>query len=461
MKRGVILIIGVVFLVIIGVIAIFAARSDNKAPAVITLKVWSPFEEADVYKTISQSFLEKNPNVKLEFKYIDAADAKEYEATVVDAIASGEGPDVWLIRTDWLPKHEPKLASSNNYVKWSTNRKVSEQEGLAALQGEAVAEQNVRQGQVYGVPLSVDSLALYVNKKVINQVRRELDDAQDKRSSAFDQYPTTWPELEAWSRLVTKTDKGNPIRSGLALGVATNTYAATDVFAAILQQQGGALFTDTEDQVSLHLAATKAGQTNFPGQSALALYSSFGQRGNQNFTWPATVGNPVEALISGRTAMVIGYSTLSHDLLKQDKNAGEYITIRPFPQFDPLKIERDRSDFAAYWTHVVPKNRPNVQLSWQYLRTLTVTAKSQTYAAKTGKPVVPDQGNMRVPSNSYLGDGTLFTAQVHYSYPVYKPEWQQTDEALQDMLSQVIAQGQSVQAAIDSAAEKLKKLLSP
>lgn len=462
MKRGVLLIIGAVFLIIVIVVAVAAVRSKPKAPETVTLKIWSPFEEADIYKTISQSFLEQYPNTKIEFRYIDAANSQEYEAKVVDAIASGEGPDVWLIRADWLPKHQPKLVSSTGLAKWSTKKKVTEQEALAAMFSKAVVDENSREGQLYGLPVAVDSLALYVNKKVINQVRRELDDARDKRSSTFDTYPTTWAEVEQWSRLITKTDKGNPTRSGLALGLPENTYAATDVFTAILQQKGGSLFTAAEDQVSLHLALTKAGQSSLPGQEALSLYSSFGTPGNENFTWNTSVGNPAQALIAGRAAMVLAYSSFGDDLRRIDKNAADYVVIRPLPQLDPLKIKTDRTDFAMYWTHVVPKNSPHTQQAWQFIRNITSNANVRVYGKATKKPVVSSvvsATTVSASSNS-IGDTELFSAQVHFSAPVYKPEWQLADEAVQVMMIRVIQQAQSVQVAIDSAAEQLKKSLN-
>lgn len=463
MKRGVVLGIGVGLLVLIGVIAIFAGRSSKKAPAIITLKVWSPFDEGKVYTTMAQTFLAANPNVRLEFKFIDAADAKEYEAKVVDAIASGTGPDIWLIRNDWLPKHEPKLVSSTGYVTWSTNKKISEKDALATKFTQAVVDQNSRGGKLYGVPLAIDSLVLYVNKKVVTQVRRELDDARDKRASIFDQYPTTWSELEQWSRLITKLDKGNIIRSGLALGNPANTYAATDVFTAMLQQRDGALFTDSEDQVALHLAITHQGQTTFPGQDALAFYSGFATPGNPDYSWNSSLGDPVQAFTSGKTAMLLAYSTVQRPLLEIDKNIGDSVTIRPFPQIDPLNVKTNRIDFSAYWTHVVTKDSPNPALAWKLLASFASSQNIRAYGKVTNKMVIdssisPDKLST---SSSGFGDSSVFVGQTPFSKVNYKPEWQKTDEAIQDMLNQVISQKQSVKVAIDSAAEQLKKLLNP
>src|SRR4051794_15555593 len=106
------LVIGLIGVVVLGLIVVaISAFSGGKKKTTVdnTLTIWSPFDEADVFTKISNQFLSDNPTVKLSFKYIPATDAKDYEAKVVDALANGSGPDIWVIRTDWLAKHQAKL----------------------------------------------------------------------------------------------------------------------------------------------------------------------------------------------------------------------------------------------------------------------------------------------------------------------------------------------------------------
>src|SRR5687767_532320 len=111
MNRRVLLIFGLLAAVIVvfGLIVLLSSRGGTGTTAATTLKIWSPFDEGGIYQTMAAPFLTANSNVKLEFRHIQAENAKDYEAKVVDAIASGKGPDIWLIRNDWLPKHQPKL----------------------------------------------------------------------------------------------------------------------------------------------------------------------------------------------------------------------------------------------------------------------------------------------------------------------------------------------------------------
>ena len=94
MKRGLIFaLIGVFVLAVVVVLITALSGSKSSSKTDNTLTVWSPFDEGDVYKQISEQYLSENPTIKLSYRYVQATDAKDYEAKVVDAVASGNGPD--------------------------------------------------------------------------------------------------------------------------------------------------------------------------------------------------------------------------------------------------------------------------------------------------------------------------------------------------------------------------------
>lgn len=454
MKRGVVIIAGVVFLVIFSIAAFLIGRSPE-APASTTLRIWSPFDEAEIYEEISAEFLAARPGTKLEFRHVAAKDAKEYEAKVVDAIASGEGPDIWLIRNDWLPKHEPKLTPIPETLKWSSKKDVSEAQALVELFTEPVVEQNSRNGKLLAMPLSVDSLALYINQDVIREVRRELSEKDDERADELTGFPKTWSDVESWSRLITLNNNGRLSRSGLALGTINNTYAPIDTFVALLYQLGGKLYSDDESEVSFHHAGADG---IVPAKVALERFSSFSVSGNPSYSWNESLGDPVEQLVDGKLAMMVGYSTLQSDILKQNKDVSK-IVIAPLPQDQPLLLPNDEPKyFAGYWTHVVSRDSTQPLLAWQLLKSYTARGLQTAYSKATIKPTVNQiQGYKPKLGSTDMGDLSLFAQQVAYSQVTYKPEWQFVDETMQTMIRSVVELGQSAQSAVDTAAEMLKK----
>lgn len=449
--------IGVLILAIIVVLVTALSGSKNVSESDNTLTIWSPFDEGDIYKQISEEFLIDNPTVKLSFKYIPATDAKDYEAKVVDAIAGGGGPDIWLIRTDWLPKHQSKLIPSTKYINLSRTKQ-TEVEAAEEFFGAAVAAQNIRDGALFGFPLAVDSLALYINTKVVNDTVNTLSENDSAEAEKLNTPPTTWEELAAWSRLLTKKDSRNISVSGFSLGTTGNTYAPVDSFLGLLAQNGGSLFTDDEKGVGLHLVKVVDGKNQTPGLQALTLFSSFARSGDPNYSWNATMGDPVSAFVNNKLAMMLGYSTLSKDIQKAKKDF-DTVKIVPLPQVGDPAITNKRIDAANYWTHVVSRVSNKPSTAWAYLQTLG-TSGSQKYSQLTGKPSFTQAQEATIKlSSGDLGETELFAQQASFAPAVYKSDWQTSDEIIQDMLNQALISGQSLQAAIDSAAERLKALI--
>ena len=460
MKRGLVFaLIGVFGLVVVVVLAMALSGGKKTDTTDNTLTIWSPFDESDVYKQISEEFLTDNPTVNLVFKYIPSTDAKDYEAKVVDAIAGGGGPDIWLVRTDWLSKHATKLIPSTKYINLSKSKK-NEAEAAQEYFGTNIANQNLRDGVLYGFPLAVDSLALYINTKVVNDTINALSEINSTEAEKLSVTPTTWDELVAWSRLLTKKDaRGNIAVAGLSLGTTGNTYAPVDSYLGLLGQYGGSLFTDDQKSAALHLSKIIDGKNQTPGLQALTTFSSFARAGDPNHSWNSSLGDPVTAFVNNKLAMMLGYSTLSKEIQKTKKDF-ETVKIIPLPQVNDPALTDKRIDSANYWTHVVSKFSSKPATAWTYLQTIGGKG-SQKYAQLTGKPSFTQSQDATIKLGSGdLGETDLFAQQAAFAPAVFKPDWQTSDEIIQDMLNQALQAGQSLQAAVDSAGERLKALIS-
>jgi ABC-type glycerol-3-phosphate transport system substrate-binding protein len=75
----------------------------------ISLKVWGTFETQDNMNFLIQAFQAKYPGVQISYtqKKVDT-----YESDLLNALASGNGPDVFAIHNDWLPAYQDKLVES-------------------------------------------------------------------------------------------------------------------------------------------------------------------------------------------------------------------------------------------------------------------------------------------------------------------------------------------------------------
>jgi ABC-type glycerol-3-phosphate transport system substrate-binding protein len=172
-----------------------------------------------------------NPNVK-NITYRKLA-VETYKDDLINAFASGKGPDIFLIRNSWRKAFEDKSAPAPSAL-------ISEQEYRNRLVDVAADDFINADKQIYGVPLSVDSLALYYNKDLFNV-------------AGITRPPETWDEVAAYTRLLTSIDQfGSFTRSGIALGTGTNINRSSDILIALMMQYGAEFSTPGQgNQVSL------------------------------------------------------------------------------------------------------------------------------------------------------------------------------------------------------------------
>jgi len=447
--------IGVVLIILV-VVLVSTISKRNSAPKNLTLTVWSPFNEAGVFKSIGDSYTKLHPTIKVDFKYVDAKDAKDYEAQVVNAYANGIGPDIWLMRNDWLPKHAAKLTSIPSTFAWSGSEE-TQNEQLITYFGKSIVEQNSTGGKFYTVPVSVDSLVLYQNTKVIEDVKQDLaNQDRDLDADSLDQFPLTWADVVKISKLITQRNGQTVTRSGLAIGTVDNTYAATDVYLSLLTQYGGSLFNNDGSKNNFSLVTRDIrNRESVPSQQALDLYTSFSRADNANYTWNSSLGDPVTLFAQGKVAMMVGFSSLAKEIYAENPEA--QVTIGSLPQ---VIKDADIVNYAAYWSFGVSKKSASPNSSWGFLKYLHDEKVNEAYLTATGRPGLSKYSNNLTDSFD-IGSikemkNEIFSDQINSALVVCKPDWQQVDVTLKDMISQVNS-GNSLKTALDTASASFDK----
>ena len=197
----------------------------------VRLEVWGLFDDSDVMaKTISE-YLKRNSRVKdIIYKKLTV---DSYENDLMDALATGNGPDIFLVHNTWLPKHFDKLMPvpmdnlSTNQAPILTPKQIQDQFM------DVVSADFVSDGKIYALPLSVDSLALYYNKDLLNQ-------------AGIATPPATWVDFDKAVKKITRIDSfGNITTSGAAMGMSSDASPgtgkinrATDILTLLLMQAG-------------------------------------------------------------------------------------------------------------------------------------------------------------------------------------------------------------------------------
>ena len=319
----------------------------------LNLEVWGPTDDSYAYSEINKAYKDANPFVNVvEYKRVLV---DEYKRDLLSALATGSGPDVFLIRNTWIPEFLDKIAPVP----------LEQIVDIATVEKEfvdVVAKDVIVDGQIYGLPLSVDSLALYYNKDIFN-------------FEGLTQPPATWDEFLAISqRLTEKNALGSITRSGSSLGTAKNINRSTDILNLLFLQ------FDTKLEFTTREKASQSSILGSKGQEALNFYLQFSDINSPYYTWNLREDYSIDAFQEGDLAMMLNYSW-HYDTIKR-KNPRLNFAIAPIPQRGQ---SGEKINYPNYWLFVVAKSKKaqgeidpsyadqaRILESWEYVRYLTL-----------------------------------------------------------------------------------------
>lgn len=340
-KQIAILGIGLV-LVVGGYFLIFYKGSKPPPPPEVTLTVWGPLDDTRVFgETLTAQYQAIRPNVKISYRAISAA---KYDETLLNALAAGTGPDIFLISNRAVDKRLPFLVPIPPTMISPTR--------LEALFPTVVGQDFIRNGQIYALPVSMDTLALIYNK-----------DAFDRALIA--QPPTTWVEFQnIIPYLRTSNEAGQLVRAAAAIGGSEKTVEnATDLVQLLMMQNGAPMVNANSTRLDLTGAQNS-------GPTALNFYLQFANAASRYYTWNDAQSTSFDSIGSGRTAMVFGYAADLATLRR--KNPLMNFGVAAMPQ-----IAADQTMNAArYWGLGVSKQSQNGAWAWEFISTVATNEKA-------------------------------------------------------------------------------------
>ncbi|MGK2849073.1 MAG: ABC transporter substrate-binding protein [Minisyncoccota bacterium] len=313
---------GVVLLTLISIFLLSGCGFKSRTPETyqVDLEVWGVFDDSDAYTQIFSEYQKLNPYVgKIQYRKLPL---ETYKEDLLNALASGTGPDIFMIRNSWRAPFEDKIVPAPTTL-------ITEKQFHDTFVDVAGTD-FINQGQVYGLPLSVDSLGLYYNKDLFN-------------AAGIAGPPKTWTDLIETARQLTKIDNfGNITQSGIALGTAYNINRSTDVLTVLMLQMNAGISKSQTGRFQL---------LDQNSQRALDFYTQFAYSGSSSYAWNPRLHYSIDAFYEGTVGMMINYSW--HAATLKQKNAKLNFAVAPLPQF----LDTAPVNTANYWGFVVAKNK--------------------------------------------------------------------------------------------------------
>lgn len=406
---------------VVAVFAILYFRRTTTTGVPVALSVWGT-DEPTAMSSVIGAYQALRPNVTVTYRKVDAA---TYEETVINALASGEGPDVFALSNrnvgTTLGKILPAPATTMSAAQ------------VRALFPKAVEQDAIHEENVYGLPLYLDTLALYYN--------RDLLDA-----AGIVAPPTTWDDVQrAVPLLRTVNAQGQLEQAAIALGgTSTRIPYAADIVSMLLVQSGAPI-------VDAHHSGLTLGETGVP---AFNFYIQFGNPSTAQYAWTDEFGSALQQFSDGKLAMMLGYASLRDDLHKQNPFA-EY-AIAPAPQ----TAGGTPRTYPRYQLFVVSKQSTNVGWAWDFVANIaTQPAITQTYITATKRPPA-----LRALIDTQVKDADLTTA-LFARQSLTARSWYQVDGAaversIDRAIRDTIAGGVTPERAARTVESALQQLYS-
>lgn len=422
-KKQVTIVIGAAVALIIAVVLIFLGmRPPAATPAQATkLTVWG-VEDAGTFNTLLSDY----PYATVSYRQINPA---HYNEQLLSALAAGTGPDVFEIGDRDLPKF------SSIVVPFPTSTTAFGLLQLSQLFPDVVQQDFVSDGQIYGLPFSIDTLAMVYNKDLFN-------------SAGIATPPKTWNEFDADITRLRKINAQGQIQvAGAAIGgSAASVPHAPDLLALLMLQNG------TRMTASDHSAATFASQANGdPGLAALNFYLQFANASSPYYTWNDAMGSAFDRFASGKVAIIFAYQSdlaaikskapfLNYGIAPMPQPKGATVSVN-YPNYEGFVVAKS-GQTAAAWNFVV------------YMAALS--GEGQAYQAATGKPPALRAGIDAAANDPNL---SVFAAQALTAKSWYEGDSTEADAALNGAITDVLTGAANPMRALQKAEATVSQLM--
>ncbi len=375
----------------------------------VTLTFYGLFDNEDVYTPFIDAYQKSHTNVTILYKKYTDPDA--YLSLIVNELAEGEGPDIFMLHNTWFPGNYKKLTPAPAS---EITPEIFRSSFVDVTSDDLIIPDSTNAEQVWGIPLYVDTLALYYNDAHFEDALT----AQGKPS-------TTWDGIKNDVTLLNRQDQSFERfeRSGIALGRSDNILRAFDILMMMMLDYKVNFYSDDLTQ------ATFANDPN--ALKALELFTSFGLPSQKNYSWNKYLADAdssekeLTTFAKGKLSMLFGYSYTYNDILtevnrlkQEDQETIDVddVKIQEAPQaFDPATSAETRKAYASYFVPVVSRTSVNSDYAWDFLLSMTNTSLLEGYNAVTHRPsalrsLITDE--MKDPIYG------VFAAQVGYAHSI-------------------------------------------
>lgn len=367
------------------------SEEQKRAVQPVELEYWTVYNDTDQLKKFAKEYEQRRGYVNINIKKVRY---DEFQDKFVEALADGVAPDIVSMHVRWLQSQKNRLSPMPDQVNVANLRKDSGIGGGTSVQQltnpmpssrqiernfiKTVPNNVIIDDSTYGLPLAVDTLALYYN-----------EDLLDKAGIA--QPPETWKDLQQAVKKSTKFDsEGNIVQSGIAMGTSDNIGNYFDVLSMLMMQSGTTL---GQGQRVTFANGLNEDPVNHPSVQALRFYTDFAKENKDVYSWDTNQENALDNFVRGNSVFYVGFSHVRDEI----KNRAPQMNIEvvSLPQLNPSSPK----NVANYWIESVVKESNNKNEAWDFIRFMSQPNNIQEYLSAVRQPT-PLRGQIEAQKQS-------------------------------------------------------------
>ena len=417
-----------------------------------TLTYWRVFDGKDAFQEIIKEYEKRHPNVKIKYKKLRY---DNYREELLNAMAEDRGPDIFSINNSWMKEYKSKISPLPDRitVKELTQKGVIKKEAVLkektkdalslkdiedkfidVVYDDAVIENKKGLEKIYGLPLAVDTLAMYYNKDLLN-------------NAGIASPPEYWNRtFQKNVKKMTKQDsKGKIIQSGVAMGGSENIERASDVLSVLMMQNKATMMTESGNV----LFTESRPDGSAPGLEALRFYTDFSNPAKEVYCWNSNLDNSLKKFTEGNLALMFGYSyhlpTIKSRAPKLD------FSVAPLPQIE----NQEKINHANYWMEVVSQKSEHKEVAWDFLMFATKKKQAQKYLQETNNPTALRSLVDKQVEDREIG---VFAKQLLTAESWYEGyDYQATEDIMKDMIKQANQNPEEIEEALNRGASRVQQ----
>jgi multiple sugar transport system substrate-binding protein len=307
MSKFQLLVIGFFAFAIVGGLLTFSLAKGRQGADVPLVTIWGTLEQGPVLSFVQSVVSDTKNQIRVQYRYISP---ESFDARLLEALATGNGPDAILVTQESLLKNANKIRT----IPYSAYPEVDFKSSFLPE-----AELFLNPNGVMAVPFAIDPMVMYWNRRHFTNANISVP------PKYWDQFVNMAPSLTL------KDEAGNITQSAVAFGEYANIEHAKDILSMLMLQAGNPIVAYSSIGYKSTLIQS-LDATLLPTDSALTYYTQFADPRKEVYSWNRALKNSTSQFLADKLSMYFGYASELSELRAKNPNLDFDVTVVPQPR---------------------------------------------------------------------------------------------------------------------------------